>query len=145
MHRLGQPKVDHLRQLAEWLESHESVESVNYPGLKSSPHHAMATKYLKNGFGGVLSFKVKGDIDSATAFVDSLELVSHLANVGDAKTLIIQPSATTHSQSTPEEQLAAGVEPNGLRVSVGIEHIDDIKNDFTQAFEKVFKPETVSV
>jgi O-acetylhomoserine (thiol)-lyase len=131
--------------LAEWLESHEAVESVNYPGLKSSPHHAMATKYLKNGFGGVLSFKIKGDMDRATAFVDSLELVSHLANVGDAKTLIIQPSATTHSQSTPEEQLAAGVEPNALRVSVGIEHIDDIKNDFTQAFEKVLKPETVSV
>ena len=131
--------------LAEWLESHEAVESVNYPGLKSSPHHAMATKYLKNGFGGVLSFKIKGDMHRATAFVDSLELVSHLANVGDAKTLIIQPSATTHSQSTPEEQLAAGVEPNALRVSVGIEHIDDIKNDFTQAFEKVLKPETVSV
>ena len=136
---------DNALALAEWLESHEGVESVNYPGLKSSPHHAMATKFLKNGFGGVLSFKIKGDMSRATKFVDSLELVSHLANVGDAKTLIIQPSATTHSQSTPEEQLAAGVEPNALRVSVGIEHIDDIKNDFTQAFEKVFKPETVSV
>ena len=92
-----------------------------------------------------LSFKIKGGKENAIKFVDALQLVSHLANVGDAKTLIIQPSATTHYQSTAEEQLAAGVEPNALRVSVGIEHIDDIKNDFTQAFEKVMKPETVSV
>jgi O-acetylhomoserine (thiol)-lyase len=131
--------------LGEWLENNESVESVNYPGLKSSKYHEMATKYLKNGFGGVLSFKIKGGKENAIKFVDSLKLVSHLANVGDAKTLIIQPSATTHYQSTAEEQLAAGVEPNALRVSVGIEHIDDIKNDFTQAFEKVFKPDVVTV
>jgi O-acetylhomoserine (thiol)-lyase len=131
--------------LGEWLESHESVESVNYPGLKSSKYHGMASKYLKNGFGGVLSFKVKGSKENATKFVDALKLVSHLANVGDAKTLIIQPSATTHYQSTAEEQLAAGVEPNALRVSVGIEHIDDIKDDFEQAFQKVFKPEIVHV
>ncbi len=128
--------------LGTWLENNDAVESVNYPGLKSSPYHEIASKYLKNGFGGVLSFKIKGGKESAIKFVDSLQLVSHLANVGDAKTLIIQPSATTHYQSTAEEQLAAGVEPNALRVSVGIEHIDDIKNDFTQAFEKVFKPET---
>jgi O-acetylhomoserine/O-acetylserine sulfhydrylase len=131
--------------LGKWLEGHEAVESVNYPGLKSSPYHAMASKYLKRGFGGVLSFKIKGDKERATRFVDSLQLVSHLANVGDAKTLVIQPSATTHYQSTAEEQLAAGVEPNALRISVGIEHIDDIKNDFSQAFDKVLKPETVSV
>jgi O-acetylhomoserine (thiol)-lyase len=123
--------------LGEWLEGHEAVESVNYPGLKSSPYHEMASKYFKNGYGGVLSFKIKGGKSGATKFVDSLELVSHLANVGDAKTLIIQPSATTHYQSTPDEQLAAGVEPNALRVSIGIEHIDDIKNDFSQAFAKV--------
>lgn len=123
--------------LGKWLEDQDEVESVNYPGLSSSPYHEMASKYLKNGFGGVLSFKIKGDKDRATKFVDSLELVSHLANVGDAKTLIIQPSATTHYQSTAEEQLEAGVEPNALRVSVGIEHIDDIKNDFIQAFGKV--------
>lgn len=131
--------------LGEWLENNESVESVNYPGLKSSKYHEMAAKYLKNGFGGVLSFKIKGGKENAIKFVDSLKLVSHLANVGDAKTLIIQPSATTHYQSTAEEQLAAGVEPNALRVSVGIEHIDDIKNDFTQAFKEVFKPEVVTV
>ena len=136
---------DNALALGEWLEAHEAVESVNYPGLKSSPYHQTASKYLKRGFGGVLSFKIKGDMSRATEFVDSLQLVSHLANVGDAKTLVIQPSATTHSQSTPEEQLAAGVEPNALRISVGIEHIDDIKNDFTQAFEKVFKPDLETV
>ena len=124
-------------ELAQWLEKHELVESVNYPGLSSSPFHEMAKKYLKRGFGGVFTFKLKGEKARATRFVDSLQLVSHLANVGDAKTLIIQPSATTHSQSTEQEQLDAGVEPNQLRVSVGIEHIDDIKADFEQAFRKV--------
>jgi O-acetylhomoserine (thiol)-lyase len=124
-------------KLAKWLSSHPKVEGVKYPGLESSPYHQNAKKYLKRGFGGVLSFTVKGGKDNATKVVDNLELVSHLANVGDAKTLIIQPSATTHQQLTEQEQLAAGVLPNSLRVSVGYEHIDDIIGDFERALERV--------
>ncbi|GAB3532582.1 O-acetylhomoserine aminocarboxypropyltransferase/cysteine synthase [Pontibacter brevis] len=130
--------VQNALELATWLEQHEQVEAVNYPGLESSKYHALARKYLKRGFGGVLSFKLKGgDRQQAETFVNSLELVSHLANVGDAKTLIIHPASTTHQQLSDAEQLNAGVEPTLLRVSVGIEHIDDIKADFKQAFAKV--------
>ncbi len=135
--------VSNALELAKWLENHEYVESVNYPGLKSSKYHDLAKKYLDRGFGGVLSFVVKGGREKAAKLVDSLKLVSHLANVGDAKTLIIHPASTTHQQLTDTEQLASGVLPSQLRVSVGFEHIDDIKNDFSQAFKKVFKPETV--
>lgn len=124
-------------KLAQWLSSHPKVEGVNYPGLESSPYHENAKKYLRRGFGGVLSFTVKGGKENATKVVDSLKLVSHLANVGDAKTLIIQPSATTHQQLSEQEQLAAGVLPSSLRVSVGIEHIDDIVRDFENALDKV--------
>jgi O-acetylhomoserine (thiol)-lyase len=137
--------VENAQKLAEWLEAHEQVESVNYPGLKSSKYHESAKKYLERGFGGVLSFIIKGGREKAAAFVDSLKLVSHLANVGDAKTLIIHPASTTHQQLTDEEQLTSGVLPAQLRVSVGFEHIDDIKNDFTQAFDNVFKPRGVKV
>lgn len=137
--------VENALALAEWLESHENVESVNYPGLKSSKYHELAKKYLTRGFGGVLTFLIKGGKEKAAEFVDSLKLVSHLANVGDAKTLIIHPASTTHQQLTDGEQLASGVLPSQLRVSVGFEHIDDIKDDFTQAFEKVFTPDTVTV
>ena len=136
-----QRHVDNALALATWLERHEAVKSVNYPGLETSPYHANAKKYLQNGFGAVLSFELNGDKDQATKFVDNLKLVSHLANVGDAKTLIIQPSATTHQQLGSDEQLAAGVTPGQLRVSVGIEHIDDIKGDFQQAFETVYQSE----
>ncbi len=129
--------VENALNLATWLENHPQVEKVNYPGLASSPYNSLAKKYLKDGFGGVLSFELKGSKENAIKFIDSLELVSHLANVGDAKTLIIQPSATTHQQLSIDEQLAAGVTPNLLRVSVGIENILDIKSDFEQAFEKV--------
>ncbi|MCB0615442.1 MAG: O-acetylhomoserine aminocarboxypropyltransferase/cysteine synthase [Lewinellaceae bacterium] len=132
-----QRTVDNALALAKWLEKHPKVEQVNYPGLESHPAHANAKKYLRNGFGGVFSFTIKGGKDNATRFVDSLELVSHLANVGDAKTLIIQPSATTHQQLSDEEQRTAGVLPTLLRVSAGIEHIDDIKADFEQAFAKI--------
>ncbi len=134
-----QRTIDNALEIAKWLEAHPLVEKVNYPGLASSPYHKLANKYLKNGFGGVLSFVLKGEKEQTTQFVDNLTLVSHLANVGDAKTLIIQPSATTHQQLTDEEQLHAGVLPNLLRVSVGIEHIDDIKADFEQAFAKVYE------
>lgn len=129
-----QRHVDNALELAKWLEAHPQVAKVNYPGLESSPYHALAKKYLKNGYGAVLSFEVKGNKELAGKLIDNLQLVSHLANLGDAKTLIIQPSATTHQQLSDEEQLAAGVTPNSLRVAVGIEHIDDIKADFEQAF-----------
>ncbi len=129
--------VQNAQALAEWLEAHPQVATVNYPGLKSSPNHANASKYLKRGFGGVLSFELKGSKEAATTFVDSLELISHLANVGDAKTLIIQPAATTHQQLSEVEQAASGVTPNMLRISAGIEHIDDIKADLAQAFAKI--------
>lgn len=124
--------------LAQWLNGHPKVETVNYPGLPENPNYQMAKQYLKSGFGGVLSFTLKGNQEQTQKFVDSLKLVSHLANVGDAKTLIIQPAATTHQQLSEQEQLAAGVLPNLLRVSVGIEHIDDIIADFEQAFQNVF-------
>jgi O-acetylhomoserine/O-acetylserine sulfhydrylase len=139
-----QRAVDNALALAQWLEENPLVESVNYPGLESSTYHKLAKKYLRNGFGAVLSFTVKGSKENAAKVVDNLKLVSHLANVGDAKTLIIQPAATTHQQLSNEEQISAGVLPNLLRVSVGIEHIDDIKSDFKHAFEKVFEGELVS-
>ncbi|MGM0580133.1 MAG: O-acetylhomoserine aminocarboxypropyltransferase/cysteine synthase family protein [Bacteroidota bacterium] len=132
-----QRTVDNALKLAFWLEKHPLVEKVNYPGLESSKYYQLAKKYLHNGYGGVLSFTLKGDKEETKAFVDNLELVSHLANVGDAKTLIIQPSATTHQQLSDQEQLSAGISPNLLRVSVGIEHIDDIIGDFTQSFHKI--------
>ncbi len=124
--------------LAQWLEAHPQVEYVWYPGLESSSYHQLAKKYLHNGFGGVLNFGIKGDKTKASQFIDSLKLASHLANVGDAKTLVINPATTTHEQLGETEQEAAGVLPNLIRVSVGIEHIDDIKADFQQAFDKVF-------
>jgi O-acetylhomoserine (thiol)-lyase len=129
--------VSNALELAIWLQQHPKVASVNYPGLSNHPAHEKAKKYLKKGFGGVLSFTLKGDKEQAVAFVNHLALVSHLANVGDAKTLIIQPSATTHQQLSDAEQLAAGVTPTLLRVSVGIEHIEDIKADFSQSFDKI--------
>lgn len=120
-------------ELAQWLEQNPAVEYVNYPGLKSSKSHERARRYLTKGFGGVLTFKLKGDAAKADQFIDSLQLISHVANVGDAKTLIIHPAATTHEQLSPEDQVTAGVEPGLLRISVGIEHIDDIKADIQQA------------
>jgi OAH/OAS sulfhydrylase len=123
--------------LAKWLESHEKVEWVSYPGLKNHPSHKTAKKYLKNGFGCVLSFGIKGGLEAGKKFINSVKLASHLANVGDAKTLVIHPASTTHQQLTEEEQKTAGVTPSQIRVSVGIEHIDDIKEDFEQAFAQI--------
>jgi O-acetylhomoserine (thiol)-lyase len=127
--------VENTLALAKWLKKHPKVDQVYYPGLEDSPHYKNAKKYLPRGAGGVLSFTLKGDKEEAIRLVDKLELVSHLANVGDVKTLIIQPAATTHQQLPEEAQLAAGVLPTLLRVSVGLEHIDDIIADFEQAFE----------
>lgn len=136
-----QRHVDNALALAQWLEQHPQVEFVQYPGLASSPYHALAKQYLSNGFGGVLNFGVKGGKEKASAFIDALKLVSHLANVGDAKTLAIHPASTTHEQLAAEEQITAGVAPNQVRISVGIEHIEDIKADFEQAFQKVAEKE----
>jgi O-acetylhomoserine/O-acetylserine sulfhydrylase len=136
--------VENALALAQWLEAHPAVEQVLYPGLASSPYHALAKKYLTNGHGGVLQVSIKGGKENAAKFINSLKLVSHLANVGDAKTLAIHPASTTHEQLSEAEQLASGVQPNQVRVSVGIEHIDDIKADFEQAFEKVFAGELVN-
>ena len=123
--------------LAKYLKQHQKVAHVNYPGLEDNPNYATASRYLQNGFGGMLSLVLKGEKSQTSRFVESLKLVSHLANVGDTRTLIIQPSATTHQQLSAEDQVAAGVLPTLLRVSVGIEHIDDIILDFEQAFEKI--------
>ncbi len=129
--------VQNTLALAKWLGKHPGVEKVNYPGLPGNPYHTLAEKYLPKGAGGVLTFVLKADKSRALRLVEHFELVSHLANVGDAKTLIIQPSATTHSQLSSEEQKAVGIEPGLFRVSVGIEHIDDIIYDFEQAFKQV--------
>lgn len=130
-----QRHVDNTLALAQWLQDRPEVAWVRYPGLDQDPSRSLAGKYLKNGFGGVLIFKLKQGSAAADELVNSLKLVSHLANVGDAKSLIIHPASTTHEQLSAEEQLKAGVEPGVLRVSVGIEHIDDIKADFEQAFQ----------
>ncbi|KAJ2160260.1 hypothetical protein GGF46_002371 [Coemansia sp. RSA 552] len=119
--------------LAQWLADHPAVSWVSYPGLKDHPYHENAKKHLRGGFGGVLSFGVRGGIAAGNTLISSLKLVSHLANVGDAKTLAIQPAATTHQQLSDAEQLASGVTPDLIRVSVGLEHIDDIKADFDAA------------
>lgn len=129
--------VQNTLALAKWLSQQPVVDKVIYPGLPGDEHYHLAQKYLPNGAGGVLSFTLKADRDKSSKLVEYLQLVSHLANVGDAKTLIIQPAVTTHSQLSPEEQLSAGIEPGLFRVSVGIEHIDDIIADFSQAFKKL--------
>jgi O-acetylhomoserine/O-acetylserine sulfhydrylase len=132
-----QRHVENALAVAQYLEKHPKVSWVSYPGLANHPSHALAKKYLKNGFGAVLSFGVKGDEKAGPAFVDQLKLASHLANVGDMKTLVISPSATTHQQLTDDEQLAAGVTKDLIRLSVGCEFIDDIIADLEQAFNTV--------
>ncbi len=131
-----QRHVDNALELAKWLQEQEAVEWVTYPGLPDHPTHENAKKYLRNGFGAVLSFGITGGIEAGKTFINSVELASHLANVGDAKTLVIHPASTTHQQLTEEEQRSTGVTPEMVRVSVGIEHIDDIKEDFSEAFAK---------
>jgi O-acetylhomoserine/O-acetylserine sulfhydrylase len=138
-----QRQVDNALELAKWLEAHPQVDFVWYPGLESSPYHGLAKKYLTNGFGGVLQFGIKGGVENGRKFVDSLKLISHLANVGDAKTLVIHPASTTHEQLSDKEREASGVLPNLIRISTGIEHIEDIKADVEQAFQQVFAKELV--
>ena len=130
---------DNANELARWLEKHPAVKWVSHPSLASHPYHALAKKYLRNGFGSVLTFGIEGGRDAGRRFIDSVKLASHLANVGDAKTLVIHPNTTTHQQLSDEEQKASGVTPDLVRVSVGIEHIDDIKADFEQAFARAVR------
>jgi len=132
-----QRHVDNALELARWLEDHPQVTWVSYPGLESHPYHETAKKYLQNGFGAVLSFGIAGGYEAGKRFIDATVLASHLANVGDAKTLVIHPSSTTHQQLSPDEQSSAGVTEDLVRVAVGIEHIEDIKQDISQALEAV--------
>ena len=123
------------QKLAEYLEAHPLVEKVNYSGLPSNKYYELAKKYLKNGSGGMLSIEIKGGKDAAAKFINALQLVSHVANVGDSKTLAIHPASTTHEQLSEEEQKRSGVTPGMVRISTGIEHIDDIITDISQALE----------
>ena len=125
--------------VAQYLEKHPKVAWVNYPGLDSSPEKERVRKYLPKGAGAILGFGIKGGVEAGSRFINSLELVSHLANVGDAKTLAIHPATTTHQQLSPEEQLATGVTPDFIRLSIGLEHINDILNDIEQALKKAEK------
>ncbi len=129
--------VENTQKVAEYLENHPKVEKVLYPGLPSFPDYETAKKYFKRGFGGVLTFELKGGKEAAVGLINNLQLISHLANVGDAKTLIINPASTTHEQLSPEEQLNVGITPGFVRLSVGIEHIDDIIADLAQAIDKI--------
>jgi len=125
--------------VAKYLEKHNLVSWVSYPALESSPDKKLADKYLKGGAGAIVGFGIKGGVESGKRFIDSLQLISHLANVGDAKSLAIHPASTTHQQLSPQEQLATGVTPDFIRLSIGIEHIDDILEDIEQALEKAVK------
>jgi O-acetylhomoserine (thiol)-lyase len=125
--------------LADWLAAHPAVAWVSHPSRADHPSHRLAKKYLRHGFGSVLTFGIRGGLETGRRFIDSVRLASHLANVGDAKTLVIHPASTTHQQLTPAEQRASGVSPDLIRVSVGIEHIEDIKADFEQAFERAVR------
>jgi O-acetylhomoserine (thiol)-lyase len=126
--------VSNASALAAWLEKQPQVEKVNYASLPSSPWHKLATKYAPAGSGSVLSFEIKGGIESGKKFVEALKLHSHVANIGDVRSLVIHPASTTHSQLSPAEQLTAGVTPGLIRLSVGIENIEDIKADITDGF-----------
>ncbi|ABL65784.1 O-acetylhomoserine aminocarboxypropyltransferase/cysteine synthase family protein [Chlorobium phaeobacteroides] len=132
-----QRHADNTLALARWLEKHPSVAWVNYAGLEGHQTWELAKKYLQNGFGCVLTFGIRGGYEKAVGFIESVRLASHLANVGDAKTLVIHPASTTHQQLSSGEQESAGVSSDMIRVSVGIEHIEDIKDDFKQAFNKI--------
>jgi len=124
-------------KVAQYLKNHPGVEWVRYPGLEDDPTHSIARKYVKRGFGGMVVFGIKGGSAAGSRFVESLELFSHLANVGDAKSLVIHPASTTHSQLSEKQQAAGGITPNLIRLSIGIEHIDDIIGDLERAFSQV--------
>lgn len=129
-----QRHCENAAEVARFLKDHANVEWVRYPGLSDDPSYPVASRYLQNGFGGMVVFGIKGGLDAGRKFVDSLELFSHLANVGDAKSLVIHPASTTHSQLSEEQQRAGGLTPDLVRLSIGLENIDDIKADLNQAF-----------
>jgi O-acetylhomoserine (thiol)-lyase len=120
-------------KVAQYLQQHPAVSWVNYPGLPDNPNHALATKYLRHGYGAIVGFGIKGGLEAGKKFINSVQLLSHLANIGDAKSLVIHPASTTHQQLTPEEQLATGVTQDFIRLSIGLETIDDIIDDIEQA------------
>ena len=122
--------------VAQFLKKHAKVSWVNYPGLEDSPEKERVKKYLPKGSGAILGFGIKGGLQAGKKFIDALQLISHLANVGDAKSLAIHPATTTHQQLSSEEQLSTGVTPDFIRLSIGIEHIDDIITDIEQALSK---------
>ncbi|GHD82321.1 O-acetylhomoserine sulfhydrylase [Salinibacterium amurskyense] len=126
--------VQNAQAIAEWLDAHEDVDTVYYAGLPSSPWYSSANKYAPKGVGGVLSFELKGGVDAGRSFVNGVSLFSHVANIGDVRSLIIHPASTTHSQLSPEQQLTAGVTPGLVRLSVGLENIEDIKADLQAGF-----------
>lgn len=123
-------------EIAHWLKQHPLVKWVNYPGLEDDPNHAIAAKYLTKGFGGLVGFGIKGGLAAGQRFIDSVQLLSHLANIGDAKSLVIHPASTTHQQLTPEEQASTGVTEDYIRLSIGLENVADIKADIDQALKK---------
>lgn len=127
--------VQNTQEIAEWLKQHPDVASVNYAGLPSSPWYAAANKYAPRGVGAVLSFELKGGVDAGRALVENVSLFSHLANIGDVRSLIIHPASTTHSQLTPEQQLTTGVTPGLVRLSVGLENVEDLKADLQAGFD----------
>ena len=131
--------VSNAQKIAEWLDKHPQVESVNYAGLKSSKWHKAAKKYAPKGAGAIVSFEIKGGVAAGAKFVDSLELFSHVANIGDVRSLVIHPASTTHSQLTPEQQLTTGVTPGLVRLSVGLESVDDLLADLKSGFEAAKK------
>ena len=128
---------ENAQKVAEFLEAHDKVSWVNYPGLESNPYHELSNKYLPKGQGAILTFGVKGDVDSIANFVESLQLFSHLANVGDSKSLVIHPASTTHQQLSDEDQIASGVTKDLVRLSIGTESVDDIINDLEKALNQV--------
>jgi O-acetylhomoserine (thiol)-lyase len=127
--------VSNALALAQWLEKHPAVLWVNYPGLESHKHHALARRYMPKGAGAILGFGIRGGREAGIKFINGVRLASHLANIGDAKTLVIHPASTTHSQLTETEQEATGVTQEYIRVSVGIEAFEDIQEDFDQALK----------
>lgn len=137
--------VENAQAIAEWLEAHPDVASVNYSGLPSSPWYAAAQKYAPQGVGAVLSFELKGGVDAGRALVESVSLFSHLANIGDVRSLIIHPASTTHSQLTPEQQLTTGVTPGLVRLSIGLENVEDLKADLEVGFAAARKVAAAAV
>ncbi|WP_370573236.1 O-acetylhomoserine aminocarboxypropyltransferase/cysteine synthase family protein [Methanomethylovorans sp.] len=137
LHLRIQRHSENASRVAEYLSGHPKVSWVNYPGLPDHPSHELASRYLKGGYGALLGFGVKGGAEAGNRFINHLKLFSHLANIGDSKSLVIQPATTTHQQLTPEEQMATGVTPDYIRLSIGIEDIEDIIEDLEQSLEKV--------